>query len=132
MKKETKRIIIAEDDPLEQKFIRSGFEKSGKFSIVGIEPNGHKLVRTLEGMSDDTLPDIILSDINMPLMTGLEALVEVKRNEKLNGIPFFLFSSSKEESTMNTCYELGADKFLVKPESLNDYERFARELEAFV
>ncbi len=127
-----KKIIIAEDDRAEQEFIRQGFEKSGRFDIVSIEPNGHKLIGTLENLEKDALPDVILSDINMPLMTGLEALVRVKKNPELSKIPFILFSTSKEESTAKTCYSLGADNFLVKPANFNDYENFARQLDNIV
>jgi CheY-like chemotaxis protein len=122
---EAKKIIIAEDDEFEQNFIRKGFESSGKFEILSISPNGHQLVGELEKLKTSDLPDVILSDINMPLMTGLEALVKVKKNPLLSKIPFILFSTSKEETTATTCYSLGADKFMVKPASLNDYESFA-------
>ena len=128
----TKRIIIAEDDKVEQGFIREGFEKSGCFKILSIEPNGHKLVGTLEKLDPSSLPDVILSDINMPLMTGLEALVRIKKNPTLSNIPFIIFSTSKEDSTEQTCYNLGADNFLVKPNNFNEYETFALKLHEII
>jgi len=123
-----KKIIIAEDDPAEQEFIRQGFERSGFFDIISILPNGHKLVGALESLPKKDLPDVILSDINMPLMTGYEALVKVKKNPALSKIPFIIFSSSKEEFTRNTSLDLGAENFIVKPENINNYENFAKEL----
>jgi CheY-like chemotaxis protein len=129
---ETKRIVIAEDDQAEQGFIREGFERFGKFEILSIEPNGHRLVGLLEKLDQTKLPDVILSDINMPLMTGLEALVKVKKNPVLADIPFVIFSTSKEQSTEKACYDLGADNFLVKPASFNDYENFARQLHEII
>ena len=125
-----KKIIIAEDDTAEQEFIKAGFERSGVFDIVTIVPNGHKLVGTLESLSEKELPDVILSDINMPLMNGYEALVKVKKNPALSEIPFVIFSTSKEENTKNTSLQLGAKNFMIKPENLDDYENFAKELYA--
>jgi CheY-like chemotaxis protein len=127
-----KKIIIAEDDQMEQGFIREGFEQSGHFEVISIEPNGHKLVGKLETLAKQSLPDVILSDINMPLMTGLEALVKVKNNPTLADIPFVIFSTSKEESTEKACYNLGADKFLLKPSTFNDYKKFALNLSKIV
>ncbi len=125
---QTKKILIAEDDELEQTFIRDGFLKSGKFEISGILPNGYRLLGELEKMNAEALPDVILSDINMPLMTGLEALVKVKKNPALAGIPFVIFSTSAEQTTKDTCMNLGADQFMAKPASFSEYETFARKL----
>ena len=123
-----KKIIIAEDDQTEQTFIREGFKKSGLFDVMSIQPDGHKLVKMLEKLDESSLPDVILSDINMPLMNGLEALVKIKKNPKLADIPFIIFSTSKESATETRCYTLGADKFMVKPANFNDYKNFAMQV----
>ena len=122
------KIIIAEDDPDEQIFLREGFEKSGLFEIIQIFSNGYQLITELERLSADTLPDIILSDINMPLMTGTEALTKVKSNPMLAIIPFIIFTSSKEHNTREICYSLGADNFLIKPPTF-DYDLFIIKLQ---
>jgi CheY-like chemotaxis protein len=124
-----RKIIIAEDDQTEQTFIREGFKKSGLFDVMSIQPDGHKLVKTLEKLDKSSLPDVILSDINMPLMNGLEALVKIKKNPALAAIPFIIFSTSKESTTETKCYNLGADKFMVKPANFNDYQKFAMQLD---
>jgi CheY-like chemotaxis protein len=126
--KGTKKIIIAEDDKTERTFISEGFKNSGVFEVISIQPDGYKLVTTLEKLDKKALPDVILSDINMPLMNGLEALVKIKNNPALADIPFIIFSTSKEASTESTCYNLGADKFMVKPANFNDYKNFALQL----
>jgi CheY-like chemotaxis protein len=121
------KILIAEDDQDEQLFIREGFEESGAFDIVNILSNGYQLLKELEKLAEEALPDIILSDINMPLMTGTEALAIIKNNPALASVPFVVFSSSKESQTREYCFSLGADEFLLKPPTF-DYNEFIDKL----
>jgi CheY-like chemotaxis protein len=65
----------------------------------------------------------------MPLVTGPEALVKIKNCPRLSGIPFCIFTSSKEYATNDHCYALGADAVLLKPSTFN-YDEFILKLKA--
>ncbi|MEO1666308.1 MAG: response regulator [Chloroflexota bacterium] len=60
------------------------------------------------------VPDIILCDIDMPVMTGLEVLETVKADIKLSSIPFILNTAHSDDTTRKTAVELGVDLFLIK------------------
>ena len=59
--------------------------------------------------------DLIVSDLNMPVMTGLELLEKVKSDPELNGICFVILTVEGIQKTMNRALNLGADSYIVKP-----------------
>jgi CheY-like chemotaxis protein len=124
------RILIAEDDLDEQDFVKEGLENSTFFEILTIVPNGKLLLQTLERLDKKSLPDMILSDVNMPLVNGLEALTKIKSNPSFATIPVVIFTTSSVDCTKEQSYILGADYFLVKPSSMN-YDAFALKLKGF-
>lgn len=69
---------------------------------------------------EQLLPDIIISDILMPLMDGLQLLSEVARYPKLNTIPFIFLSAKSEKTDVRVGLDLGADDYLVKPFEIDD------------
>lgn len=60
-------------------------------------------------------PALIVSDIKMPKMTGLDLLREVKSSDKLRQVPVVMFTSSQEPSDLAAAYEFGANAYVVKP-----------------
>jgi len=64
-------------------------------------------------------PDLIVCDIDMPIMTGLELLKILKANEKYRKIPFIIFSGNSDEKTPALLAELGVDKYIIKPSSMS-------------
>ncbi|HEX8039818.1 MAG TPA: response regulator [Chryseosolibacter sp.] len=61
------------------------------------------------------LPDLIVLDINMPLMNGITCLAEIKGNAETSHIPVIIFTTSDSRSEMNECKKLGAYRCVVKP-----------------
>jgi len=120
-------IIIVENDEDEQLFMKEGFEASGLFTIVDQLRNGDLLMDWLAG-HEDTLPDVILSDLNMPGKNGYDVLEEVKGNPLWAHIPVIITSTSSTTTTVNKCLALGASDYLVKPETFIAYKDFAESL----
>jgi CheY-like chemotaxis protein len=120
----TLRIIIAEDDEDEILFIKKGFLSTGLFEIVSIAKNGEVLIDAV--MNLEILPDVILSDLNMPKKSGYEILQELKKNQDFSGIPIIIMSTSSTPSNIDRCNKLGAHSYLVKPETFNEYPQFAK------
>jgi CheY-like chemotaxis protein len=61
------------------------------------------------------LPAVILLDLNMPLVSGLEVLQELKADERLRQIPVVVMTSSREDRDLEECYRLGVNSYVVKP-----------------
>ena len=69
------------------------------------------------------LPDLVLLDVNMPRLDGFGVLREARRDEVLRTLPFVVLTTSAAEWDIRTAYELGANGYLVKPESYRDTVR---------
>jgi CheY-like chemotaxis protein len=76
------------------------------------------------------LPTLILSDLNMPLLNGLELLSWVKRQERLSQIPFVILTSSTNDEHRKFASQLRVDDYLVKPGNLNGLSGLVQELQS--
>ncbi|PBQ30258.1 response regulator [Sphingobacteriaceae bacterium] len=113
-------IIIAEDDLDDGEFIQKSFSKHPSFARIDWVKNGRELLHFLKTTSPP--PDIILTDINMPILNGIEALEHIFKDRALSDIPSFVCSSTVNPMYELKCKELGIKSFLIKPFSLSDYD----------
>lgn len=120
-------IIIAEDDNDDADVIRESFNKNPDFAKVSIVANGEELLNYLKNASND-IPDVILTDINMPIIDGIEALQEISNNETLNKIPCFVYSTSINPSYKEKCDLLGVKAYLIKPYSIEEFDEIPRKI----
>ncbi len=110
-------IVIAEDNPDDARIISESFKKHKAFSHISIVRNGEELVSFFND-NRSNLPDVILTDISMPLKNGLEALEEIFDDETFCKIPAFMYSSSLNHPYDERGKELGVIGYLIKPFSL--------------
>jgi len=120
-------ILIAEDDEDDGMLINDSFFKNERYSKVSMVKNGQELVDHLNNPEND-LPDIILTDINMPIMSGIEALVEIMKDPRYNTIPCFVYSTSINPIYEERCEELGVKGFLIKPFSLEEFDNIPNRI----
>lgn len=105
------RLLIIEDDPLIRKTVELKFQKEG-FEVL-VSPDGKDGLDRLR----TELPDIVLTDIMLPYVNGLEIIRAVKAISTKK-IPVIVFSTMGQESMVEDAYKLGADEFVKKPFSL--------------
>jgi CheY-like chemotaxis protein len=74
------------------------------------------------------LPKVILLDLKMPRLNGLEFLEKIKANELTKHIPVVVLTSSKEHPDIEKCYELGVNSYIVKPVQFDDFTRAIVEI----
>lgn len=120
-------VILIDNDPDEIEFMKEGFESSGLFDVVGLASNGEELIESILE-SDQPLPDMIVSDLNMPGKNGLDILQAVRDNTRWKHIKVVILSTSSAQSFVSQCMKAGADFYLTKPPTFLEYEGFAREL----
>jgi two-component system response regulator len=73
-------------------------------------------------------PKIILLDLKMPKVNGMEVLQEIKSNEDTKAIPVIVLTSSKEDPDIKTCYQRGANSYIVKPVGFDNFTKAVSEL----
>ena len=119
MKSNTRLIYIVDDDPDDRQIILDAFlEKSPQIDYAFIE-NAETLLDTLYS-SEAELPALILLDLNMPGMLGLQALKEIRASRQFSQIPIIVLTTSTLQQDRKTSYELGASCFLRKPDSFTE------------
>lgn len=121
------KIVLVENDADEQFFMREGFDQTGLFEILAQVKNGDVLFDWLAENSG-TLPDLILSDLNMPGKNGYDIITEVKATPAYAHIPVVITSTSSTQSLIDKCLALGASDYIVKPDTFIDYQPFVRHL----
>ena len=121
MKPNPKNLVyIVDDDPDDRQIILDAFlENNTQMDYVFIE-NGDELINTLNDCADTEFPSLILLDLNMPGMLGMQALKEIKSNSRYNHIPTIVLTTSTLQSDRSASYSLGVNCFLSKPPSYTE------------
>jgi CheY-like chemotaxis protein len=119
MKSNSRLIFIVDDDPDDRQIILDAFlEKSPQIDYVFIE-NAETLLLNLYS-EEAEFPALILLDLNMPGMLGLQALKEIRNNKKFSQIPVIVLTTSTLVQDRRASYELGASCFVRKPDSFRE------------
>jgi two-component system chemotaxis response regulator CheY len=117
-------ILIVEDSPTMRSLVVSALEELGGSIRITEAASGFEALRVLPREPYD----LIVTDINMPDINGLELVSFVKQNAAYRGIPLLIISTEGSERDQLRGLELGADAYLVKPFEPEDLRRTAREL----
>lgn len=124
---EYKPILLVDDDEEDRMLIREAFDEIGATGDVHFETNGEEAIAYLENHPHQ-LPSLIILDLNMPRMNGTQTLRHLKSDERYRDITVIIFSTSINPVERETCLELGAHSYVVKPtlyqESLQTVTQF--------
>ena len=115
-----KRILLVEDDRVDSMTIRRALEEVAINNRLDTVSNGEEALAYLLSAEND-LPALILLDLNMPRMNGIEFLKTVKTHKGLKKVPVVVLTTSRAEQDINASFELGAAGYMVKP---LDYREF--------
>ncbi len=114
------KILFIEDDQIEtMKLHRSISKLTMAFEITEAK-NGEQALSLLQ--STQQLPDIILLDLNMPKMSGIEFLRIIKGNDALRFLPIIILTTSQNRADLLECYKIGISGYIIKPLKYADYE----------
>ncbi|HWJ90717.1 MAG TPA: response regulator [Flavisolibacter sp.] len=120
-----KRIWLAEDDPDDCEIFREVLSELMPQAELTIFNDGEALIRQL---STSNKPDILFLDINIPRMTGLECLVEIRALRHFSRLPVVIFSNSRVDRQMQSAYAYGANLYFPKPYTIGGLEEGLKEL----
>jgi CheY-like chemotaxis protein len=120
-----KSIWLAEDDPDDCEIFREVLLQLQPQAQLTIFKDGEALIRQL---STSNKPDILFLDINMPCMTGLECLVEIRALRHFSRLPVVILSNSRVGRQMQSAYAYGANLYFPKPYTIGALESGLKEL----
>lgn len=123
----TYKIIIVENDEDEQFFMKEGFDETGLFQILAMLRSGDDLLKWL-AEHPIVLPDLILSDLNMPGKNGYDIIDEMKAHPVNSAIPVVITSTSSTPTIIEKCLARGAADYVVKPETFIEYAPYVKRL----
>lgn len=122
-------LLLVEDDEEDQWLVKKSFSRSENVRL-DIVANGQEALRHLRDESQPT-PDLILLDLNMPVMDGPTFITEFKAAKDLPRVPIVVLTTSDQQEHVEQAYELGAAAYMVKPPNLDEFKELARSIEDF-
>ncbi|MDZ7744012.1 MAG: response regulator [Bacteroidota bacterium] len=127
-------ILIVEDNPEDAEMALRALKKNNLANNILVVQDGEEALDFIfargkfEEKSFNYRPKVILLDLKLPKIGGLEVLKELKANKKTRIIPVVVLTSSKEESDMIESYELGVNSYIVKPVDFDKFVDAVRNL----
>ncbi len=116
-------IILVEDDDIDRMVVTRAFAKNNIKNPLHIARDGEEALEMLKGLNGkeklDPLPKIMLLDINMPRMNGLELLREIRHDEELQTISVFMLTTSKDDQDRLEAYKNNVAGYIIKPVSFD-------------
>lgn len=122
-----KIIYMADDDEDDRLFLSDAINKLNLEIKIVEASDGDDLLHLIETENTKDANILILLDMNMPRVTGLEALQTIRANEKIKHIPAVMISTSSDKRLIQKAYETGINAYIKKP---NNYDGFVKIAEA--
>ena len=130
----TRTILLVEDNPDDVELTLRAFEKSRLGNDIVVARDGSEALDYLFGTgihaerSPSSMPEIVLLDLKLPKVDGLEVLKRIRADERTRRLPVVVLTSSKEERDVLRSYDLGANSFVRKPVDFVEFVEAARQL----
>lgn len=130
-------IVIAEDDDGHVELITSGLKSAGVLNRIIRFSNGEEVMQFFSGESENFIYDeaksyLLLLDINMPIVDGVEVLKRLKDEEELKKIPVIMLTTTDDPREIERCYQLGCNVYITKPVNFASFAETLNRLGLFV
>ena len=125
-------ILLADDDSEDKAIIQEAMEQLNADVVLWLAEHGEDALHQLEkNTKAGTLPCLIVLDLNMPKMNGVQTLRNLKSDARFKDIPVIIYSTSINPLEKETCLKLGAETYVTKPISLKESIETAKKLLRF-
>lgn len=117
-------ILLVEDDEVDVMNVKRAFKKNNVTNPLFIANNGLEALTLLRSISQDKpheLPKIILLDLNMPKMGGIEFLTELRKDDHLKNLSVFVMTTSNEDNDKINAFNLNVAGYILKPLSMDQF-----------
>lgn len=119
-----KPVLLVDDDAVDVMTVKRAFKQMRVISQLVVKGDGEEALEYLK--STPVLPRVILLDLNMPRMNGLEFLQEIKSDEAFSAIPVIVLSTSGENNDVSACFRNSVVAYIVKQHSQDEFVRELR------
>lgn len=132
-----KTILLVEDNPDDEALTLHAFEKNNISNKVVVMRNGADALDYLIGSASKPgkelppLPTVVLLDLKLPKVDGLEVLRRIRENERTKFLPVVILTSSKEQQDLISGYRFGCNAYVRKPVDFDEFLQAARQLGLF-
>ncbi len=125
-------ILLVEDNPMDLDLTLRAFNKKKFSNAIQIARDGEEaLAYIARWEAGEPVPAVILLDINLPKVNGLEVLQRLKSHAVFRRIPVVVLTSSRENSDLKTAYDLGVNSYIEKPVSFSKFIEVAEHIELY-
>lgn len=125
-------ILLVEDNPVDIDLTIRAFKHRKLTNPIEIARDGEEALEWInKWKSGDSLPVVILLDLKLPKVHGLEVLKVLKSHESLKTIPVVVLTTSSDDTDVKTAYDLGANSYIVKPVDFDKFIEVAGQIELY-
>jgi len=127
-------ILIVEDSPYDLEMTLRGFRQAHLVNHIQVARDGEEALDFLfcrgafAGRCAEQRPRVILLDLKLPKVDGLEVLAQVKADPSLRTVPVVMMTSSQEQSDLVRSYELGVNSYIVKPVQFDGFVKAVQDI----
>lgn len=131
-----KRILLVEDNANDIELTVAVLKATGLSADVDVVNDGEEAINYLYrrgpfATRPETIPNLVILDLKMPRLGGVETLAEIKRDDRFKCLPVVMLTSSGETQDLRMCYRLGANGYVVKPVDAKEFTKAIRDLAAY-
>jgi two-component system, response regulator len=127
-------ILLVEDNPNDAELTMRALKKNNLANRVLHAKDGEQALEFIfgngaySGRNVEHTPKVIMLDLKLPKVNGIEVLERIKADDRTKNIPVVVLTSSREDSDLNKCYELGVNSYIVKPVEFENFVRAVTEM----
>ena len=125
-------ILLVEDNPVDLDLTLRAFKSRKLTNPIEIARDGEEAISFIEKWKNgDPVPVVILLDLNLPKVNGLEVLETIKKHPDFRTIPVVVLTTSSESRDVKASYQLGANSYIVKPVDFDKFMEVAKQIELY-
>lgn len=125
-------ILLIEDNPVDLDLTLRAFSAQKLSNPIEVARDGEEALAYVERWNNgETMPLVILLDLKLPKVSGLEVLEKIKSHHVFKTIPVIILTTSTESNDIKTAYELGVNSYIVKPVDFTKFIEVAKQIELY-
>lgn len=130
--RESRSILLVEDNPMDVDLTLRAFKRQKLSNTIQVARDGEEALQWIERWeSGAPLPLLILLDLKLPRVDGLDVLRAIKGHPSLRAIPVVVLTTSADDGDVRTAYQLGANSYIIKPVEFEAFLRVTEQLNLY-